>query len=178
MWEYNHSDELYHYGVLGMKWGVHRYQNYDGSYTKKGMLKYNESMEAYNKANDRYKTIKKNKGSKADTTNARVARQKAERKLKKDYKHLKQDKLGDKGKVLYSKGYRMRGVRKVEKALADIGGLSIAASYGAYKLGYPTATNALFAIGGASIVASGATSTVRMVNNRKLRAYYNHSSNY
>lgn len=46
MWTYHYSDaQLEHHGILGMKWGVRRYQNADGSLTSAGKKRYIKNMQ-------------------------------------------------------------------------------------------------------------------------------------
>ena len=125
------DNELYHYGVKGMKWGVRRYEKSGGSYTKAGVKRFNESASTYDTAKSLYKTLKKNKKEKGNSFDvdvqasdggkatikvkdanqsiktAKQMMKESKSQMKKDYKHLRQDKLADQGKDLYSRGYRI-----------------------------------------------------------------------
>lgn len=177
-----YSEEyLYHHGIKGMKWGVRRYRNYDGSYTQAGLKRYDKSMGEYERANERYKNAKKTGASDADITNAKLARKAAKRQVNKDYKHLKQDKLADQGKKLYANGHTITGDSQVSTMLKTIGGMTVSGAVYAHNaglIGNKKVTQMLVAGGMASMGVGFAKQAADSYRAKRLRAYYGHTSNY
>lgn len=42
MWQYQRTEDLYHHGIQGQKWGIRRFQNQDGSLTPAGYERYKQ----------------------------------------------------------------------------------------------------------------------------------------
>ena len=94
MWNYNYYDdnELYHHGIKGMKWGVRRFQNSDGSLTADGKKRY---------SGDNLKDIQKqvNQGKNVvdgvKKTKAKAAEKRTEKKIKDDLSQMSDKELRD-----------------------------------------------------------------------------------
>lgn len=201
------NNTLQHHGVKGMKWGVRRYQNYDGSLTAAGMKRFNKSLDDYEKADARYKKAKADHKAakkadnysdvaikKGELTNAKLNRKLKKAQLEKDYNHLKQDKLADQGKKLYASGKTITGNSEVTNALNTIGSIALSAAAYNHKSGGMITTLLRQAtgmkiddkkflavtggIGAAAIGASTAKKVSDEYQNKRLRAYYSHTSKY
>ncbi len=150
-----------------MKWGVRRYQNYDGSYTKRGLQRYEKAKADYDVAREN------RKNGTATRKDVKVAK----KAMSKAYDRLKRDKLADEGKELYAKGKTITsnttnlyaaeagiilGTRVVNKMLQTNGNTKVA-----------NISSTAIAVGGTAVnllMASKAN-----WENKRLRAYYSHS---
>lgn len=90
---YDKSEYLAHYGILGMRWGVRRFQNTDGSLTSAGRNRYGIG-EARRAVSEWVSTKKKERTrAKALKKAAKVRKEKAKEKEKADREQQKIDKL-------------------------------------------------------------------------------------
>ena len=132
------NNELYHWGIKGMKWGVRRYQNSDGTYTEEGKRRYNKTEDGNNKKNEKIKNMSDEELArriKRLQNEAEYIRLKKQTEPGKAFVEDVLSQVGKKVLVSASAGAILYGLQTVLGNKFDLGGLGKAVFYGGPKKG-------------------------------------------
>lgn len=123
----NNTDELYHHGIKGQKWGVRRFQNEDGSLTPRGQKRVDKYAGKVRK-NMEMKRMAYKEAKRTGTKEERVAAKQAFKQAKKERKEAIKKAAYNLGKdettsdVLAYGANNMQGIRqRAAKYMVDHG---------------------------------------------------------
>jgi len=188
-----YENELYHHGIKGMRWGVRRYQNEDGSYTRAGRKRYGMDLDINDKSKTNIAKIRLGEARRRldvakannNTNTSRLAELRIRERSAK--RAIKQAKGIDSGAKRLAKGETITG-NNLKAALgfaAAYAGshvltsalnysISNLASQGRLTAGHMAVAKAINNYGGYGLYAlSTAYSIKKAVNNEQIRRYNN-----
>lgn len=144
MWEYNSPNELYHHGILGMKWGIRRFQNKDGTLTSAGRkrLKQNSEDSSDSPKNTKTESVSSSSNSKSSTSTKKSVKDMSDAELQAAINRLN---LETRYSELTKSDSPSKNNSRAKKFITDVleqSGKNIATQATTYLMG--TATNKLF----------------------------------